>query len=134
MHPRDIVYWSYLAGKLWAKFMIWYPILEMIWSCSKKKEPRPRLHEKILHFIKTRKWQKTERYIVPTSGKLMTFARLYPIKDTFCGKIGWRICSWFIAKNFEGGWKEVFHLYYKNPVNPINLRVKKQYEKNKRIF
>ena len=134
MHPRDIVYWSYLDGKLWAKFMIWYPILEMIYSCYEAKEGRPRLHEKVLHFFKTGKWLKTERYIIPTSGKLMTFARMYPIKDKFIGKIGWKICSYFISKNFSNGWKEVFNIYYRNPENLIKQRVNKQYEKNKRIF
>lgn len=134
MHPRDIVYWSYLDGKFWAKFMIWYPILEMAFSCWKGKEGRPRLHEKVITFFKTRKWPKTDRYVVPTSGKLMTFARLYPMKDKFIGKLGWKLCSWLVERNWPTGWKGVFNYYYRNQNHPINLRANKIAEKNKRIF
>ena len=131
MHPRDVVFWSYISGQFWAKLFIWYPILEMIYTCYRMKEGRPRLHEKFINFIKTRKWQKTETYLVPTSGKLLSFLRLISIKDKFVGKISWRICSWLISKNFSNGWVDVFQIYFQEKDHPINKLARKAKEEGK---
>jgi hypothetical protein len=133
MHPRDIIYWSYLAGRWWAKIAIFWVMIEAIISCAEAEEDRPRIHEKVIHFFKTGKWLPKSHTVIPTSGKLMVFARFYPIRDKFVVKLTWRICSWLVEKNF-GSWQNVFHIYYKNPNNPIRKRLDKIVEKNKRIF
>lgn len=113
-HPRDIVFWSYIDGKIWSNFFMWFVILNCFISCfSKEKDSQG-------------------RYV--TSGRLLTFLRLYPYKNKLWGRLTWKICTYAVNKRFQNGWLEVFNIYFGNPEHPINLLAKEAYEKKKELF
>jgi len=125
MHPRDIVFWSYLAGKFWAKLFMWYVILECVLTCKKVYDVKPNFFQKVTHWYKTKEWLKTSHKEYATSGKLLAFVKLFSIRKSILGKIGWKICNHFINKNFNNGWVEVFGIYFaKYPNHPILKEIK----------
>ncbi len=66
--------------------------------------------------------------------KLLAFMKLYTLRKKWFGKLTWKICTYFINKHFDEGWKFVFNFYFKNQEHPINLLANKIYEENKEIF
>lgn len=134
MHPRDIVFWSYLGGSFISKFFIWYPILECMYSCFKKNEYTISRTQQLWKLLTTLKWEKREFKYIHTSGKCLSFIRLYALKDKFIGKIGWKVCSFLVKRSFEDGWRGVFNYYFKNQDHPINITINNIYDKNKDIM
>jgi hypothetical protein len=133
MLPRDVIMWSYNGGSFWARFAILDTILESIISCSDTYDYTPQLYQRIWTFITTGKYPDYTKQ-PSTSGKQLAFIRLYCLRNTFLGKIGYKICTRLISKKWEESWKFVFNYYYKNQEHPINLLAKEIYEKNKEIF
>lgn len=133
MLPRDIIMWSYNGGSFWAKLMIWETVFECIISCSDTYDYKPQLFQRIWTFITTGKYPDYTRQ-PSTSGKQLAFIRLYCLRNTFIGKIGYKICTWFIDRKWDEGWKFVFNYYYKNQDHPIDLLIKEIYGNNKEIF
>ncbi|HLD91654.1 MAG TPA: hypothetical protein VI911_11705 [Patescibacteria group bacterium] len=132
MHPRDIIFWSYLANKFLSKFFIWEPMIECLLTCYFKYDSRPQLHERIWYFITSKEYTKITG--IATSGKLLAFVRLYTVKNTWFGKLTWKLCTKFINRDFEEGWFGVISFYFKNPDHPINLLAKEIYNNNKEMF
>lgn len=88
LHPRDVVFYAYVAGKRWAKFLIWIPSIAMIYSCYKTKERSGEL---------------------ATSTKILAFVRCmaFTMPKTF------KICTKLIEKNKNfGSWSKVFEIYF----------------------
>lgn len=101
-HPRDMIYYGLLAGKLWAYPLM--PILSaiMIHSCWRN--------------------YKAPNGMPDTDGKLLAWVRLhsYPMSLTK------RLCDAGIKKHF-GGWRQVFETYFQHPENPVRLLAQEVY-------
>jgi hypothetical protein len=119
-HPRDIIFWSYLGKSLWAKPLIWYPMLECILACWSVSVTKPDLFTKMITWMKTREWPQSKTILLETSGKLLAFVRLYVVKDKWWGRLTWKICTYLINKRAKRTWAEIFHWYFSNTDHPIN--------------
>jgi len=133
MLPRDVILWSYLAGKI-PQFLLIFPVFSCIISCVRSKKYRPALHKRLITFFKTGTLPPITSEDISTSGKLLSLMRLYSIKNTFIGKLGFKICTYFINKHFDEGWKFVFNYYFKNHDHPINKLAAEAYVKNGKQF
>lgn len=132
MHPRDIIFWSFLAKKWWAKVFIWEPLLECILTCCKTYDIKPKLHERIWYWFTRKEYTPWKQ--ISTSGKLLAFTRLFALRKTWYGRLTWKICTGFIDKHFEDGWKTCFDIYFQNPNHPIRKEIAELYDKNKGLF
>lgn len=130
MHPRDIIFWSYLNKNILSYIFLPYLILEMILSCCKRKVTKPDIISRIVYFIKNRKFHET-RVEIPTSGKLLWLDRAMMCQDRLFGKIMMFLCKKCINFAFrkEGGIKFTFNYYFKNQDHPINKMAERLYDK-----
>lgn len=132
MHPRDIIFWSFLNKNFLSIFFIWEVLFECLLTCYKKYDLKPKLHRRILYKIQGKEYTPWKQ--IATSGKLLALIRLFTIRKTWYGKITWKICTHFINKNFKDGWKGVVDFYFKNPQHPIRQEIEELYKNNKELF
>lgn len=105
MHPRDIILWSRIGGSFLGRtlswFFMWFPYLDALYTCGKKGSPDE----------------------LATSGKLLTFVRLYAMSNrSWVAKQVWKICQRRVKKAFDGkGMEFAFEYYFKDPKQPCRV-------------
>lgn len=111
MHPRDIILWSRLSGSFLGKtlawFFMWFVYADALYTCGKKGSPDE----------------------LDTSGKLLTFVRLYTMsRRSWVAKMVWKLCQSRIRKAFDGnGMAFVFEYYFKDPNFPSRVLGRKAF-------
>lgn len=106
-HPRDIIYYNYVAGGLrGAIATLFLPLLTLIQAYS------------MLDAYKVRDGVR----ILKTDGKILSFVRNYACKDdSFWFNLSWKLNNWILSFSptfGESGWPGIFDFYFKNPGHP----------------
>jgi hypothetical protein len=129
-HPRDWIMWSYLGGSLIAKLFIFEPMLECVLACWSVSVTKPDIFTRIVTWIKTRTWPATHIIELDTSGKLLSFCRLYTVRNKWFGRLTFKICTWIIKKRAKKNWQQIFAYYFGNVNHPINKVIESIYKKS----
>jgi len=112
MLPRDIIYWSFLNKSLISKFFLWWFYVEILFSCLKKTHRRPTLFQRIRALFPGYKLSGYRAVGSDTSGKHLTFVRLYPLmcRGYLSAWAVWYLCEYICSWH----WKEGFFYVFKN--------------------
>lgn len=102
LHPRDIIFYGYLAGSIVCKLLLPILAIILIYSCLSRYKDK-------------------EKTMLATDGKLLSFIRCQGTKDKSAFfKVLYKLLTLIVNMQF-GSWKGVFEYYFKHPNHPNRL-------------
>lgn len=111
LHPRDIIFLSYVNGNLWASMLLPLLTLMAIMSCVSKWVVRPTLYQKIWdHFFHT--GLSAPYRDINTSGKCLWFVRLYTMRDKAWARYTYRLCNLLMKLRTNMSFIDAMKLYF----------------------
>ena len=112
LHPRDIIFLSYLQKNWWAYGFLPLLTLMAVFSCATKWVVRPTWYQKIWNYFFKTGLSNPYRDIA-TSGKCLWFVRLYTVRDRLWGKITFWLCEKAMMCFTDMNFMEAIILYFK---------------------
>lgn len=100
LHPRDVIFLSYLVSNYWASLALPLLIVDAILSCGTKWVIRPTLYQKVWNLLYKTGLSAPYRDVA-TSGKCLWFIRLYVTRNRIWGRATFKLCE-FVMKKFTG--------------------------------
>jgi len=119
LHPRDIIYLSYLHKNWWAYGFLPLLTLMAVFSCATKWVVRPTWYQKIWNYFFKTGLSAPYRDIA-TSGKCLWFVRLYTVRDRLWGKVTWWLCEKVMMMCTDMNFMEAIILYFKQRTKDEN--------------
>lgn len=111
LHPRDIIFLSYLTRKWWAYMFLPFLTVMASWSCATRYAIRPTFYQKIWNLL-FKTGLSAPYKDISTSGKCLWFCRLYATRERYWSRITWKICEWVMVKRTGMTFIDAVRLYF----------------------